>query len=305
MAALSSNSWGADSGDSVHGVIRILFIMFKPFKISSDEIDLVLADGTADKNFSGLYEELSKSLRTTLSNDVIKQTLIDGTRLQEKWFPQNIGHFDVFISHSHLDLTKVKQFSYWLNKNLGLRCFVDSVFWKYSNKLIEKLDEGYCRYYDRTAKKYLYRYSKRNITTANVHCMLTMALMKMMDSCEMVVFVDSDNSIKYDFDSKKTPSPWIYEEIEMANMLPSRLTRSSVKNSKLDYLNESELKMFSKGVESCTFMYDAKLKGFSELTADILQGAKGKNRQQYPIATDSLDTIYRLVKQVQGERFFL
>lgn len=69
--------------------------MFKPFKISSDEIDLVLADGTVDKNFSSLYEDLSKSLRTTLTKDVIKQTLIDGTRLQEKWFPQDIGHFDV------------------------------------------------------------------------------------------------------------------------------------------------------------------------------------------------------------------
>ena len=305
MAALSPDSWCVGSGDGVNDVIRIFSQMFKPFKITSDEIDLVLADGTADKNFSGLYEELSKSLRTTLSSDVIKQTLIDGTRLQEEWFPQDIGHFDVFISHSKLDLTKVKQFSYWLNKNLGLRCFVDSVFWKYSNKLIEKLDEGYCRYYDRAAKKFLYRYSKRNITTANVHCMLTMALMKMMDSCEMVVFVDSDNSIKYDHDSKKTPSPWIYEEIEMANMLPSRLPRRRVRDSQLDYLNESELKMFSKGVESFTFMYDAKLKGFSELTADMLQGAKRRNGQNPPIATDSLDAIYRLVKQVQGERFFL
>ena len=97
----------------------------------------------------------------------------------------------------------------------------------------------------------------------------------------------------------------MFKPFKISNILPSRLTRSSVKNSKLDYLNESELKMFSKGVESCTFMYDAKLKGFSELTADILQGAKGKYRQQDSFVTDSLDTIYRLVKQVQRERFFL
>lgn len=199
-------------------------------------------------------------------------------------------------------MTKVKQFSYWLHKNLGLRCFVDSIFWKYSNKLIEKLDYDYCRYYDKAAKKYLYRYSKRNITTANVHCMLTMALMKMMDSCEMVIFIDSENSIKYDNDSTKTPSPWIYEEIEMANKLPSHLP-DRLRDSKSDYLSESELRMFTKGVENVTFMYDAKLKSFSDLTADILRDAKGKgNEKTVPIATDSLDAIYRFVKLIQGER---
>lgn len=278
--------------------------MFKPFKISSSEIDLVLADGTADQNFSSLYEDLSKRLRSTLTSNVIKKTLIDGTRLQEEWFPQDIGHFDVFISHSKLDLTKVKQFSCWLHKNLGLRSFVDSVFWKYSNKLIEKLDNDYCRYYDKAAKKYLYRYSKRNITTANVHCMLTMALMKMMDSCEIVIFIDSDNSIKYDFDSKKTPSPWIYEEIEMANMLPSRIPKRLLQDKNFDFINESEIKMLSKGVESVTFMYDAKLKGFPDLTIDILQGAKmRRSKKSTSIATDSLDAIYRLVNQVQEGSF--
>jgi hypothetical protein len=178
------------------------------------------------------------------------------------------------------------------------------VFWKYSNKLIEKLDNDYCRYYDKAAKKYLYRYSKRNITTANVHCMLTMALMKMMDSCEIVIFIDSDNSIKYDFDSKKTPSPWIYEEIEMANMLPSRIPKRLLQDKNFDFINESEIKMLSKGVESVTFMYDAKLKGFPDLTIDILQGAKmRRSKKSTSIATDSLDAIYRLVNQVQEGSF--
>lgn len=280
--------------------------MFKPFKITSSEIDKVLADGTASTDYASLYEDLSKRLRTTLNENVMKQTLVDGTRLQEDWFPQDIGHFDVFISHSHLDLTKVKQFSYWLNKNLGLRCFIDSVFWKYSNKLIEKLDYSYCRYYDKAAKKFMYRYSKRNITTANVHCMLTMALMKMMDNCEMVVFVDSDNSIiKYNQNSEKTPSPWIYEELEMANMLPSRLPKRRVQDSGLDYLNKAEMKMFSEGVESVTFMYDARLKSFSNLTASILQSVKSVYGIGGPSAIQSLDSIYRNLKIQQGDRFFL
>lgn len=279
--------------------------MFKPFKITSAEIDKVLADGSAMQNYSALYEELSKRLRTTLSADVIRQTVVDGTRLQEAWFPQDIGHFDVFISHSHLDLTKVKQFAYWMNKNLGLRCFIDSVFWKYSDKLLEKLDEKYSRFYDKHAKRFLHHYSKRNITTANVHCMLSMALMKMMDSSEMVIFIDSENSIKYNYDSKKTPSPWIYEELEMANMLPSKLPQRRVEDSKLDFLNESEMRLFSAGVESVTFLYDARLKPFSELTANMLQAVKMGYGYEAPTATSSLDALYRKVKEKQGNRFFL
>lgn len=280
--------------------------MFKSFKITTEEIDRLLADGTANDNFSSLYEDLRKKVRTTLTESVLMKTLIDGTRLQEAWFPQDIGHFDVFISHSHLDLTKIKQFAFWLNTNLGLRCFIDSVFWKYSNNLIEKLDYKYCRYYDKTSKKYLYRYSKRNITTANVHCMLTMALMKMMDSCEMIIFVDSDNSvIKYEQKSEKTPSPWIYEELEMANMLPSHLPRRRVEDSGLDYLNESERRMFSEGLESFTFMYDAPLKTFSELTADILHRVQAGYADKTPTATASLDSLYRNIATQQGNRFML
>lgn len=41
----------------------------------------------------------------------------------------------------------------------------------------------------------------------------------------------------------------------------------------------------------------------SDLTADILRDAKGKgNEKTVPIATDSLDAIYRFVKLIQGER---
>lgn len=279
--------------------------MFKPVKITTTEIDKLLLDGTARENYSHLYEELSKALRTNLTKDIIRQTVIDGTRLQEEWFPQNIGHFDVFISHSHIDLTKIKQLSYWLNQNLGLRCFIDSVFWKYSNKLLEELDDKYSKFYDRRIKRYLHHYSKRNITTANVHCMLTMALMKMMDSCELVMFVDSDNSIHYERDSAKTPSPWIYEELEMANMLPSKMPKRRVRDSRLDYLNESELKMFSEGVENFTFMYDAKIKKFSDLTAHILQRVNASFGNEIPAAEESLDRIYGLLKEKQGNRFFL
>lgn len=279
--------------------------MFKPVKITSAEIEKVLSDGTANDNYCGLYDEMTKKLKSNLTEAIIKRTLIDGTRLQEEWFPQDIGHFDVFISHSHRDLKLVKCFSYWLNKNLGLRCFVDSVFWKYSEKLLEKIDYEYSRYYDKVARKYMYYYSKRNVTTSNVHCMLTMALMKMMESCELVIFIDSDNSIKYEHDSKKTLSPWIYEEIEMANMLPSKMPKRWIDNPEMAVLNESELKMFTKAVEDTSFFYNARIDRFSVLTSSILQLVKDSYRFETPIADNSLDEIYMGLKTKQGNRFFI
>jgi hypothetical protein len=279
--------------------------MFKPVKITSAEIEKLLLDGTANDNYSELYDELTKKLKSNLTEAIIKQTVVDGTRLQEEWFPQDIGHFDVFISHSHRDLKLVKQFSYWLHKNLSLRCFVDSVFWKYSDKLLEKIDYEYSRYYDKAAHKYMYYYSKRNITTSNIHCMLTMALMKMMECCELVIFIDSNNSIKYEKDSKKTPSPWIYEEIEMANMLPSKMPKRWIDNPKVAILNESELKMFTKAVEDSSFFYDARIDRFSVLNSSILKHVKERYSYEIPIADNSLDEIYRRLKNAQGERFFI
>lgn len=279
--------------------------MFKPVKITSAEIEKLLVDGTANDNYSGLYDEMTKKLESNLTEAIIKQTVVDGTRLQEEWFPQDIGHFDVFISHSHRDLKLVKRFSYWMQKNLDLRCFVDSVFWKYSDKLLKNIDYEYSRYYDRAARKHLYYYCKRNITTANVHCMLTIALMKMMESCELVIFIDSDNSIKYENDSKKTPSPWIYEEIEMANMLPSKMPKRWIDNPKMAVLNESELKMFTKAVEDASFFYNARIDRFSVLTSSILIRVKDSYESVIPLAENSLDEIYRRLKLTQGNRFFI
>ena len=279
--------------------------MFKPVKISSAEIEKLLLDGTANDNYSGLYDEMTKKLKSNLTEAIIKQTVIDGTRLQEEWFPQDIGHFDVFISHSHRDLKLVKQFSFWLHKNLGLRCFVDSVFWKYSDKLLEKIDHEYSRYYDKAARKYMYYYGKRNVTTSNVHCMLTMALMKMMECCELVIFIDSNNSIKYENDSKKTSSPWIYEEIEMANMLPSKMPKRWIDNPGMDVLNESELKMFTKAIEDSSFFYDARIDRFSVLNSSILKRVKDSCGYEIPIADNSLDELYRRLKTAQGERVFI
>ncbi len=68
----------------------------------------------------------------------------------------------------------------------------------------------------------------RNYTTAHVHMMLSTALTEMLDKTECVIFFNTPNSINMseEIDSIKkneqTLSPWIYHELVMTTVLPSK-----------------------------------------------------------------------------------
>lgn len=65
-----------------------------------------------------------------------------------------------------------------------------------------------------------YNYQKRNQSTAHVHMMLNGALMKMMDSTECLIFLDTPNSLKAkDVSNGTTNSGWIYSELLMSKLL--------------------------------------------------------------------------------------
>lgn len=105
--------------------------------------------------------------------------------------------------------------------------------------------------------------------------------MKMMDACECLIFVDSDNSMKYKLKQTTTPSPWIFEEIGFSQCLriniPSRYKDKVVVN-----LNESQdqstIRMFSTEQEPrrANFDYQINLKDFKELTDLDLVAYKDK-----------------------------
>ena len=191
--------------------------MFIPFTIKKSTIETVCYG----KAYS--YDEdarfISRKLRENINLETIKQALISGTRLQEEWFPSEYydSKFQVFISHAHKDETTVKKLAGYLKKHYGVRSFIDSLYWGYVNDLQKSLDD----YYAKVVRdgRVSYDYDTRSFLTANVHIMLSMALMKMMDACECLIFVDSDNSLHYYKGVEGTPSPWIYEEIGFSKRL--------------------------------------------------------------------------------------
>ena len=165
-----------------------------------------------------IFSQNQKSIHDTLDKYLLDNGVIDGDAISQDWFP--IIKSDVFISHSHLDEDYVIAFAGWLKTEFKLDAFVDSCVWGYSNRLLENIDNNYCK-----NSSNMYDYKKRNISTSHVHMMLNVALMKMVDRCECIFFMNTPNAIPIADNIKNTEntlSPWIYSEIEMTRYLRER-----------------------------------------------------------------------------------
>ena len=209
------------------------------------------------------------SLRTneyckSLKNYLTKEKKLDGSSLQKDWFPPIPA--DIFLSHSHKDENLAITIAGWIFHNFGLTTFIDSCIWGYSDDLLKDIDIEYSKDFPSSS---FFSYSKRNITTSNIHLMLSNALMKMIDETECLFFLNTANSITSIDDSitaTKTDSPWIYTEINIANVIrtkklsPIHRNKSNVEK----YINESTM----------NFTYDANLLGLYSLNNQILNNWK-------------------------------
>lgn len=185
-----------------------------------------------------MYSECEDNVKNTLSKYILPSGSIDGNMMKEEWFKTK--KYDVFLSHSHKDIEKVKAFSGWLNDAFGLTCFIDSCAWGYCDDLLKQIDDMYCRNkYDDT-----YNYDRRNYSTSHVHMMLSTALTEMMNISECIMFFNTPNSVSMVEDLecikkgknkrgkvKISISPWIYHELSMSTFLkrtpPDRLREIS------------------------------------------------------------------------------
>lgn len=164
--------------------------------------------------------------------------IIEVKPIERTWFPSVKSH--VFLSHSHADMGKALVLAGFLKYHCDVDVFIDSCVWKYSNDLLRKLDNSFCRkgngYYD---------YDCRNITTTQVHLILNMALAKMINNTECFLFLNTDNSVymKQSATSKETESPWICDELLLASLIGRRSKEIHRKEYKLSHsfsINESQ-----------------------------------------------------------------
>jgi len=134
---------------------------------------------------------------------------LDGNEIQNHLFPE--ADVDIFLSHSHGDENAVIKLAILLERK-GLKVFIDSCVWGNAFELLEVIDKKYCRNSDDSA----YDYYKRNYSTSHVYMMLNTALHKMIDKCEVFLFLGTPNStsVKNGIENKKSlKSPWIFSEL--------------------------------------------------------------------------------------------
>lgn len=173
------------------------------------------------KKIYGKHEKMAKK---SLKEFIYDNGHIDGTSMKSNWF--QIEDVDIFISHSHQDITKVKAFAGWLYDEFNLTAFIDSCAWGYCDDLLKQIDDDHCKKKDGKT----YNYDLRNYTTSHVHMMLATALTEMIDNTECIMFYNTPNSISLvddlqtikDEKKKVTLSPWIYHELSMTSLVRKR-----------------------------------------------------------------------------------
>lgn len=236
-----------------------------------------------------IYEEHQKEVQDCLSKYITEEGIINGSDLKEHWF--SVSKKDIFISHSHKDINKVKAFAGWIYETFGLEAFIDSCSWGYCDNLLRKIDDRYCY----KPKSKTYDYSLRNYTTSHVHMMLSTALTEMMDETECIIFFNTPNSINMQTelekvkDKEKTLSPWIYHELSMTTMLRER------KICKNDLVLE-HASQYSRGDFAVEYDVSELLKGLKILTDDdLIRWNESWKKRPVKVKEDALDELYKIV----------
>ncbi|OOF61552.1 toll/interleukin-1 receptor domain-containing protein [Rodentibacter sp. Ppn85] len=267
--------------------------MYKKFKIDLNELTYI------EENVSTSWEYLVSigcsqfnNIKESVESDLTEFTNPDGSLQADDivnyWFPSI--NADIFISHSHKDEEYVLGLAGWLKTHFGLNSFIDSAVWGYSDELLKKIDNKYCK----SLNGNTYDYQKRNRSTSHVHMMLSTALMNMIDKCEVFMFVETQNSFtpsEYFSSDGETESPWIYSELSLVAKLQENIPERFKRN-----IPTCDSIEFSESLENLRIKYPANMSGLTTLTSDIL--VKWKNSSTRVLdKVRNLDNLYRLVRE--------
>lgn len=230
-----------------------------------------------------LFRSQKAQVEEALDKFILNDGVIDGTAMQENWFPRI--NSDVFISHSHDDKELALGLAAFLKYAFGLTPFIDSCVWGYANDLQKKLDE-YCKNPD----GHTYDYDQRNYSTSHVHMMLASALTMMIDETECVFFINTPSSItSKDVIANRTSSPWIYHELGMTNLIRKKSPeshRQTLLKSSATFTEDSMQKNLS-------ISYVADLGSLYKISDSDFQAWLASHAQAQDIG-HALDRLYKL-----------
>jgi hypothetical protein len=190
--------------------------MFTGFEIDKIQNEFTYLD---EKKGKELYKDLGEQINDQLFDLVTSDGVIDGSKLQDNWFPE--VNVNIFISHSHIDKDDAIKLAGWLYRNFEIKSFIDSCLWGYSEKLLSNINNKYSDAEPNGSGGTTYNYGKCNYAASHVYMMLTNALMKMIDRAECLLFLHTSNSIRLSgsLSEEKVSSPWIYMELGISKYI--------------------------------------------------------------------------------------
>jgi hypothetical protein len=236
-----------------------------------------------------LFEINESQVKATLASFVDGDGNLNASKMQANWFPTLDAQ--IFISHSHQDKEKALGLSGWLKKEFGLVSFIDSCVWGHADDLLRMIDEEYCL----SPGGATYDYQKRNRSTSHVHMMLSIALSKMMDRTECLIFLNTPSSITPESvikGNETTQSPWIYSEIAMTRLVRRRMPTEHRMLVKADSIR------MKAAVESLQFQYEVELDHLAQLSLAQLNTWHAICAKRHVTGTDTLDVLYDLHKNI-------
>jgi len=270
--------------------LKKIYEMYKGFNLDLNW------DSKYDEEFyevgQKLFIEYKDQVGDVLKNYTLNEGVINGSVMQKNWFPQVKA--DIFISHSHKDEKRAVALAGWLYQTFGIKSFIDSCIWGYSNDLLKLIDKKYC--YQEESNTY--NYNLRNYSTSHIHMMLSVALTMMIDNTECIFFLTTPNSITTSSIIKKTESPWIYSEIAMTQMVRKNVPER-IKNKADENLEKGGVLK-----ESLKIQFDADLSHLIEINVETFNlWIKGFLKST---ANNALDKLYKLTEPRNDiKKFFI
>ena len=188
------------------------------------------------KKGEDLCADYTNKTKKDLSDFKIKSCeILSASAIKDVWFPVYEDKFDIFISHSHDDEKLAYAIAGYINEVFGLNCFVDGKIWSSADGLLFELDQL------NQPRTTTFDYKKRNFSTSEIHSLLMIAIMQMINNCECLFFLNTPKSLSIDVTEKKlSESPWLFIEIGISKLIPKGIN-SARRHNFLSSLTEAVL----------------------------------------------------------------
>lgn len=165
-----------------------------------------------------LYNNMKEMVFENLEALINGKQVLDGDMLQQMWFPAEMfGRSDfIFISHSHKDEKLAISLAGYIKQHFDIQCFIDSCVWRNMyelNRILNKCDKV------KNSRCHGCDCNEFSQNLGYVHMMLASALMTVIDKCECIFFLNTEESIN---SRGKTESPWIYYELNIADIVEKK-----------------------------------------------------------------------------------